>query len=592
MSGLSNFLANLGTGSFRAGSPTNGNSANGGGSTVVLAANSTIQATTLLLGSPDGTANGNTAVQSLKLGSGANFINVDTVNLGGIGTADGRSNGSLTFNEAAGTLKIRSQADPVNGRSALNVGVVDQNTGVVQLDNLFDTSGHSADLRFSTMRLGFRTRGTGSTTAQFIFDTGTLDANNLTAGSRGSSAGADATATGIVSFGGGTVTINNTSNPIQLGVNSLGSGTAAGTLNISGGSVTVAASGGNSIRLGNASAASGTANGTLNLTGGTLTVAGDIIRGATAGTSNATVNLSGGTLDMNGHDLGATGSGALALNIESGVLQNVASINGTDGLVKTTTGTLVLLGNNTYEGGTTIGSGTLALGSNHALPATAISIGNATLDAATFSDTVGTLDVTGAAVIHLGSGASLAFANSSVIDWTGGTLAITGTFVSGSSLRFGTTSTALDATQLAKISGGGFISYSLNSGGYLVGNGVTFESWQAVNGSTGAFDSDHDSDGVSDGIEYFIGGNSNTTGHTPMPGVANDSGTLSVTWTKSSNYPGTYGTHFRVETSDTLTGTWTIETIGGNVTINGNNITYTFPAGGTGRFVRLRVIGL
>lgn len=154
------------------------------------------------------------------------------------------------------------------------------------------------------------------------------------------------------------------------------------------------------------------------------------------------------------------------------------------------------------------------------------------------------------------------------------------------------TSTALSAAQLAKISGEGFTSYSLNSGGYLVGNNwVTFESWQTTTGSTGAFDADHDSDGVSDGIEYFIGGNSNTTGHTPMPGVANDSGTLSVTWTKSSNYPGTYGTDFTVETSDTLTGTWATETVGGNVTLTGNNITYTFPAGGTGKFARLKVIG-
>jgi hypothetical protein len=221
-----------------------------------------------------------TAVQSLMLGSGSNIINVDTMNLGGIGTADGRSNGSITFNGPTGTLKIRSLTDPANGRPNLNLGVVNMSTGVGQPNNLFDTTGHSADLRFGTMNLGFRTLGTGSTTAQFKFDAGTLDANDLTVGSRGGTAGAAATATGIVSLGGGTVTINNTNGPIQLGVNALGSGTAAGTLNISGGSVTVAANGGNSIRLGNASAASGTANGTLNLTGGTLTVAGDIIRGS------------------------------------------------------------------------------------------------------------------------------------------------------------------------------------------------------------------------------------------------------------------------------------------------------------------------
>ena len=94
----------------------------------------------------------------------------------------------------------------------------------------------------------------------------------------------------------------------------------------------------------------------------------------------------------------------------------------------------------------------------------------------------------------------------------------------------------------------------------------------------------------SNGIEYFLGGSSNTTGQTPLPGITNDAGTLSITWTKSVTYPGIYSTHFQVESSDTLTGTWTPETVGGNVTLTGNNITYTFPAA-TGRFVRLRVTG-
>ena len=176
------------------------------------------------------------------------------------------------------------------------------------------------------------------------------------------------------------------------------------------------------------------------------------------------------------------------------------------------------------------------------------------------------------------------------LTWAG-TLTITGTFVSGTSLRFGTSSTALTATQLGKISSAGITSFSLNASGYLIGTTApTFTTWQTTNSSAGAFSADHDNDGVANGIEYFLGGSGNTTGQTPLPGVTNTSGTLSITWTKASTYPGTYGTHFWIETTDTLTGTWTTEPLGSNVIISGNNVTYTFPAT-TRRFVRLSVSG-
>ena len=52
--------------------------------------------------------------------------------------------------------------------------------------------------------------------------------------------------------------------------------------------------------------------------------------------------------------------------------------------------------------------------------------GRKPLDAATFADTLGTLEITDTATIHLESGAALAFADSSTIDWTSGTLNING----------------------------------------------------------------------------------------------------------------------------------------------------------------------
>jgi len=142
-------------------------------------------------------------------------------------------------------------------------------------------------------------------------------------------------------------------------------------------------------------------------------------------------------------------------------------------ITKSGTGTWTLSGANTYSGATTINAGTLALGANNVLPsATAVSIGNGTLDAATYTNkTVGTLTVTavtGNATINLGSASSaLAFANSSGTTWSSGKLQITGTFVPGYSLRFGTNSDGLSATQLTKISAPGGRPVKLDSNGYL-----------------------------------------------------------------------------------------------------------------------------
>jgi autotransporter-associated beta strand protein len=124
--------------------------------------------------------------------------------------------------------------------------------------------------------------------------------------------------------------------------------------------------------------------------------------------------------------------------------------------------------------------------------------------------------------------------------------------------------------------------------------GTGFDSWKTANGATGGINDDHDNDGVDNGVEYFLGGpNGNTTGFTPLPGVTNTGGTLSVTWTKGSGYSGTYATHFVVETSETLSGTWIQETLpGGNITDDPGFVKITFPSPlGTKKFARLKVTG-
>jgi fibronectin type 3 domain-containing protein len=128
---------------------------------------------------------------------------------------------------------------------------------------------------------------------------------------------------------------------------------------------------------------------------------------------------------------------------------------------------------------------------------------------------------------------------------------------------------------------------------WITGTTGGFSAWQTANNTTGAIDEDHDADGVSNGVEYFLGGDSDTTGFTPLPGVVNTAGTLSVTWNKGSGYSGGYDTDYWIETSTTLSGAWTRETLGGgNVTDDPGFVKYTFPAPLAGkRFVRLKVTG-
>lgn len=99
------------------------------------------------------------------------------------------------------------------------------------------------------------------------------------------------------------------------------------------------------------------ATSTLNLDGGTTTVGADITDG---GSGVSTIVLEGGTLNMQSHKIGGA-TPIDVLDIRSGVLKNVSQINNGAGFTKTTGGTLILDGTNTFGGTTTIADGTLRL---------------------------------------------------------------------------------------------------------------------------------------------------------------------------------------------------------------------------------------
>ena len=258
----------------------------------------------------------------------------------------------------------------------------------------------------------------------------------------------------------------NNSNAVQVNANTTGTSTIAANGNGSGftmsGGVTL---NGNLTLQTYDNPINGTFKATAILTGG-VTGTGNLLLNNLGAAANI-ITISGTSVNHTGSiTLQGTATGDTTISAPIGA--NVTSIT-----QNSATSRMVLSGsNNAYTGPTTITAGTLVLGKSDVLPdATAVSIGAATLDAATFADTAGTLDVTTAtSAISLSTGAALAFADSNAIDWTGGTLTITGTFTSGSSLRFGTTSGGLTAAQLGKITADGSPTFTLNSNGYLVGD--------------------------------------------------------------------------------------------------------------------------
>ncbi len=258
--------------------------------------------------------------------------------------------------------------------------------------------------------------------------------------------------------------------------------------------------------------------GILNITNDQITdeydpVTGELIAtGAQVITGNLTLQVGGSRMTTTTASLGGvifagkiTGPGSLT--VASG-----GNSGNTNGLFRS--GVLTLTGSNDYAGGTTITTGTLALGNSDVIPNTPLAIANGKLDAATFSDTLGTLTITGSATINLGDGATLSFADSSAVNWPG-TLTLAGNFVSGSSIRFGNNGTALTASQLSKIGSTAFSSFSLNSNGYLVGTPTGGPTYTITNTTT-----DANGTCTPTGVTTVGGGGSQTYTLTPNPGYA------------------------------------------------------------------------
>ncbi len=255
--------------------------------------------------------------------------------------------------------------------------------------------------------------GGGSGCSMSVSGTGAVNVGSLTVGDAASKAG-------TVTQSGGTVTVTGAmriahylteSSSYTLSSGNLSSSVTVyigwdgtGALNISGGTATLYG-----LRLGDGNG-NGSGPGTLNLTGGRLEL------GAGGLTYRATYdaeNLGGGTLAATatwstGAYLQFTGTGgSTTLDTLANTLTLSGNCFGAGGFGKIGSGTLVLSGNNTYAGATTVSVGTLKAGSATALPSGAgkgdVTV-NGKLDTAGFAININGLSGSGTVDNSVGNG--------------------------------------------------------------------------------------------------------------------------------------------------------------------------------------------
>ncbi|MEY3895168.1 MAG: hypothetical protein RLZZ214_687 [Verrucomicrobiota bacterium] len=362
----------------------------------------------------------------------------------------------------------------------------------------------------------------------------------------------------------------------------------------------------NYFRIGDS--ASGVA--TVNLNGGTLASRG--FRNGNAGTS--IMNLDGGTLRATAGNPVDWIEADVTVNLLDGgikldsgihkvfagapILEDAGSTGG--GITKIGSGNVTLAGASTYTGPTSVQVGNLLIDGDHSAATGAISVdadaglgGGGTINGATYSDgakfpwtvadwtatpnldagavtIAGTLTVVVDDVVPL---ASFTEANASF------------TILSASALTV-TNPAGLSVDATAFTSGAG--TWSVQKDGntlklvYTVAAAGGYNAWADANASGQSADLDHDKDGVSNGVEYFMGQTGST--FTPNPGVIANK----VTWPKDPAFSGT----FKVQVSDTLAvGSWT-DIVPPNASIdesNPNQVVFTLPTGAPKKFARLNV---
>ncbi|MBS7811018.1 autotransporter-associated beta strand repeat-containing protein [Roseococcus pinisoli] len=391
------------------------------------------------------TGAGTTILTGANTYSGTTTIDANgTLQIGSGSTAGSLGTGGVTNN---GTLAFNRSDDITVGNAITGAGrLVKGGAGVLTLN------------------------GTNTYADGTVIGNGTVAMGNI-----------GAIGTGTVTLSDGALRSNVTgslANAIGVAANTTGtvSAAAAQTLTLTG-ALTVAAGGalvfGSAAETGIVAAgfnsAALTSTGSLRVAGGTLRVDSNAFGALLSDFSSTTID-SGATLNLNGR---SGGSGTIANLQGSGTLTNTAeitvlagsfagAITGSADLFKTSGGTLVLSGTNTYSGLTTIGNGTLRVGAGGTtgtLGSGNVVVGNTLAFNRSDAALVAANAISGAGrVRQIGSGTTTL---TGALSYTGGT------FVDAGTLILGDTTHSVTLPGNATIAAGGMLSLqngSLGSG--------------------------------------------------------------------------------------------------------------------------------
>ncbi len=351
-------------------------------------------------------ANNDGGMSTLSLGSGTNTLQANTINVG-----FGKTGGIITW-VADATASSSVTIEGTGGGSAVANITLGQATAATYTSGRVAQlllAGHSATVQAGTLLIADSAGNTiNGPNSLVTFDTGAFNVQTVILGE-------DASGNSLTGPTGSLVIGGANPNNSAIGVFTVGSISTPGTFDLgdytNNGVIT-------------------TVNASFTINSGVANIYANIADASTevvGGGTNSTLTLAGnGVLNMEGYSIGPVTTVQLAPNsTDTSTLENLggSGINGS-GLTINGSGTLTLLGTNSYTGGTIVNSGKLIVGASGALPTGTLAINNSAIARLADNITAGTplgtssvnltsLSITGTGTLDIGN-------NRVIIDYTTG----------------------------------------------------------------------------------------------------------------------------------------------------------------------------